>query len=420
MTLASSSTEAIEVGEDATDTLRDRLLRLSLAVALCVPFNVYLPQVAFGMTTLGVVGALIFARRLPQPPIPIVISALVLLSYIFVHAASGHSLRRSFVNSNHLFQFLFLTYGFLTGFHNGAFEAARLPRFLPYLVIGHICSFALPAAGIGQWADAPLFYEHNALSYFTIFVLLRTWMERGDARVFLILVLYLAALAAMTDRMSAIALSVGIIGFSLVRPPPAPLAILALTIQFFPIYAAINASESDLLRMSDADFNTYIRMEFIRSAWSMLSDHLLTGVGFDTLNRPISYPYIMFHPLLNNLEELETVTNHHSIFDTMFRFGPIFGLIFLWPILRNLYVRSRDPAVQAGILFQAFGLSFNAWLENQIMLSLVCFVTAVLMVENAKVRHGRARAYTGRETRTGLWPPPFTGSNPAPGGPRRM
>lgn len=393
------------------DSLRTVLMRAALMVVVLFPFGVYLPLQSFASLVLGCGGTLLCARRLPQPPLALTVSTLILLGYLALSVAGGDDLKRSLSTSNHMFQWIFATYTFYTAFHNGAFEVRQLPKFLPYLALGHLLAAVLLALDIGQqpWEANPLFYEHNLLSFFTIFVLARMATDSTNRRALWYLVAYLLVLTVLTDRMSVIALNLAVLGVLFVRIPPVLLAGFALFTLLSPIYAALTISQTALVRLIDVDFNTYIRMEFIGSAASMLKGHLLTGVGFDTLHRSLNYAYAQVHPLLNDPEFVASVSNHHSFFDTVFRFGLILGPIFLWPILRQLLVSGHDRAAQAGILFQAFGLSFNAYFEQQGQITTVCFITALLMVEN-RVRHAERRGISRRSRAAGQRPSLATAS----------
>lgn len=378
------------IGAGSATLTRVRGRDIALSLIICYPANVYLPKAAAICLTLGGLATLVAVRRYPRPPLSMVVSALVTLAYVFVAILSGRDWTLCLMNSRHIFQFFFFAYVLQAAFHDGAFEPERLVRFLPYLVVGHLASALLPAAGVGQqeWEDNPPFYEHNLLTFFTIFALIRV----SDRKLFRFatpcLVAYILALTLLTNRISVIALSVFILSTLVLRPHPLILAVASMALLLFPIYTALSATPTEMVMANDIHHDTYMRMEFIRSAYSVLKDHLVFGVGFGTPWRSGSFDYLTQHVLFTDPEQLAAVSNHHSLFDTYFRFGLIFGTVFMWPFYQQIFSWSRDRAIQVGTVFLSVGLSFNAYFENHNEISLVAFVVAMTIAEAERRRRG--------------------------------
>jgi hypothetical protein len=300
-----------------------------------------------------------------------------------------------------MFQWIFVTYVFYAAFLNGAFQSDKLRLFIPYLIFGHILSTILLIMDVGQqeWEANPWFYEHNLLSLFTIYILCELSVNRRYPKAIWVLLFYILALTALTDRVSVQGLNLILLFVCFFRVHPAVITVFAIFVIIFPVATALNISDNDLAQMADVDFNVYIRMDFVRGAYTSFLDSPFLGIGFDNLYRPANFPYLATHPLLNDLESLALVSNHHSVFDTFLRFGLILAPLFLWPIFRQMYVPSYDRNVQIGIMVLAFGLSFNAYFEQQVQISSVCFMTAFLLLKNASLR--RAATAQGRYPRIG-------------------
>ena len=395
------------------------LMKASALLIVCFPFNAYLPLPVFLALIVGSFGMLLAAPRYPRPPAAFVVSASVVFLYLFVALVSGRSLAACMSTSAHMVQFVICTYAFYTAFYNGVFDEDNLGWFVIPLVLGHLNSIVLSILGVGSWdEDRPAFTEHNTLTFFTIFLLLsKIDARRGCLPVFA-LIAYVATLALFTDRTSVHALSLCVIALIVVRLPPIAIATAAAVIILYPIYFALTASNTELMAMANADFrNTFIRVEFLRSAAYLfsqdLTNHLLMGMGFGTDFRTVNFNYFRPHPLLIDPEKVASTSNHHSIFDVYFRFGLIFGTVFLWPIIRQFYIPSRSLAPKAGIFFLAFGLSFNAYLDNELEVSLVSFIVALLLREQSVVgqrRKGLSLTCRGRpalEAPSGSWPLPI-------------
>ncbi|WIV49745.1 hypothetical protein QQG91_08650 [Marivivens sp. LCG002] len=146
-----------------------------------------------------------------------------------------------------------------------------------------------------------------------------------------------------------------------------------------PIYIYLDLDISQLNTLSIIDFNSYIRADFIRGAMFTLKDNLLTGVGFGPAYRPINFSYLSDHPLLNQVSEMQRVSNHHSIFDVAYRLGipatiPLIYEIFIAPRLSG-----NDSSLKFLMISLALGLSVNAWFENQAQLPLMALISATII-----------------------------------------
>ncbi len=373
-------------------------MKASALLMICFPFNAYLPLLVFLSLVIGSFCILLVAPRYPKPPAALVISACVVFVYIFIALLNGRSFGACMSNSAHMIQLVFCIYAFYTAFYNGIFEEETLGWFVIPLVLGHINAIALTILGVGSWdEDRPAFTEHNTLTFFTIFLLLSKIDARRGRLPALALVAYMLTIALFTDRTSVHALSLCVIALIFVRPPPIAIVTAAAVVIIYPILFALTASDSQLAAVANADYrNTFIRVEFIRSAAYLfskdLSNHLLLGMGFGTDFRTTNFNYLRPHPLLVDDLNVASISNHHSIFDVYFRFGLVFGTVFLWPIVRQFYIASCTLAPKAGIFFLTFGLSFNAYLDNELEVSLVSFIVALLLREQYVLRHLRKRS----------------------------
>ena len=399
---------------------RTWLMRASALVIIVFPFNAYLPELVFLALILGSCGMLLAARRYPRPPAAFVASAAVVFVYLFVALISGRSVGACMSTSAHMVQLILCTYAFYTAFYNGVFEEEKLGWFVIPLVLAHINSVALTMLSVGSWdEDRPAFTEHNTLTFFTVFLLMSKIDARRGRWPVVILVAYMVGLALFTDRFSVHALSLCVVALTFVRLPPVLIATVSAVIIIYPIFFALTASGTELIAMANADLrNAFIRVEFMRSAAYLFSQdlvrHLFIGMGFGTDFRTVNFNYVRPHPLLIDPEKVASTSNHHSIFDVYFRFGLIFGTVFLWPIVRQFYIASRSLAPKAGIFFLAFGMSFNAYLDNELEVSLVSFILALLLREQYLIRQRRRAPRLHPSMRTvppPSWPPPI-----APGG----
>ena len=390
---------------------RTWLMRVSAFVIIGFPFNAYLPLLVFLALVAGSFGMLLAAPRYPRPPVAFVASTAVVFVYLFVALVSGRSAGACFSTSAHMVQLAICTYAFYTAFHSGIFEEDKLGWFVIPLVLANINSVALTILGVGSWdEDRPAFTEHNTLTFFTIFLLMSKIDARRGRLPVVALVAYMAALALFTDRISVHALSLCVIALTMVRLPPAVIATAAAVIIIYPIVFALTANTTELMAMANADVrNTFIRVEFMRSAAYLfaqdLANHLALGMGFGTDFRTTNFNYFRPHPLLIDPEKVASTSNHNSIFDVYFRFGLIFGTVFLWPIIRQFYIASRSLAPKAGIFFLAFGLAFNAYLDNELEVSLVSFIVALLLREQYLIRQRRRAQWPGA-SQAPFWQPP--------------
>ena len=127
------------------------------------------------------------------------------------------------------------------------------------------------------------------------------------------------------------------------------------------------------------DHNTYIRAEFVRGAFPLLADKPLFGLGFGPSYRPLNFNYLSTHSLLTNMQHLNIVSNHHSVFDTAYRLGMVPAACFVFALFVRPNLKNYSRILKFTMLTLGIGLSLNAWFENQAQMLIVASLSALLL-----------------------------------------
>ncbi|MBB4053778.1 hypothetical protein GGR20_003440 [Devosia subaequoris] len=153
----------------------------------------------------------------------------------------------------------------------------------------------------------------------------------------------------------------------------------SLSVVFLPIALYLSIDNNTTAALIGYDYNTYIRSEFIRAAWGLLKDKLVFGVGFGPEFRPRAFNYMTTHPLLNDPNAILLVSNHHSIFDTAYRLGIPMAGVLMYVLFVSPKLSSEDKMGKFFMLALAFGMSINAWFEDQAQVVMVAMLSVFLI-----------------------------------------
>ena len=170
-------------------------------------------------------------------------------------------------------------------------------------------------------------------------------------------------------------------GFAFIslRPLPATLVrIVALFTIVIPVVVSLMLDDKAVFGLITYDFNSAIRIQFLKSAMPYFIDHPWFGVGFGDYWRDPTAFRAFDHPLLSNPQRLLLVSNHHSIFDVAYRLGVFAAgaIIYIGIIAPKFDDVDRVKALY--MLALAQGLGVNAWLENQNQVLQAIFIMAFL------------------------------------------
>jgi len=221
-------------------------------------------------------------------------------------------------------------------------------------------------------------YPHVDISviYVLSVIFVAGMYERGARKASWIL-LGIAYLSLLGSRSVFAFLIICLVFFSYCRVSRSLLLAVSLLGAIVPILFSILSSEELLGQLYFADGNTAIRVEFLKSAFGLLEESPIFGVGFGTPYRDYMYSEYMVHSILSGEYEMSLISNHNSFFDTTLRMGIIFSLLFF---LGMFYRVSKNPTPLESFLvvISVFGFSFDAWFESQQQITLVSLVAAIL------------------------------------------
>ncbi len=210
----------------------------------------------------------------------------------------------------------------------------------------------------------------------------------GIARWALLAVLVIGLLAVMPRASSQMILGL----FVLVRLTAWPVRLVrfaCLVLIAAPVVVYLLVDTDQLLYLRQIDHNTFIRAEFIRAASTLLVEHPLAGIGFGVEYRPLNFSYLEVHRLTAGLVEVNTVTNHHSVFDVALRLGIPAAMLFVYGVFLRPGCGPGDRIQQFALLMLGVNLSLNAWLEDQAQIAMVSLLVATVLVRGTRAQGGR-------------------------------
>lgn len=277
--------------------------------------------------------------------------------------------------SNHLVQFTIYYYAFIKIAQGCNWASVLSSR--AFLIAAGIATVVYSGylSGLGEGEN------QNDLSI-TLLALLAGLFLRGQRRSRLLhyaIIACFGAVGLFTTGRSSVAMLLAVILVAYWVPLPRRLTLLAVAlILIMPIAFYLWVDPQTLIQVYAFDHNTGIRAEFVRGASHLLEQSPAFGLGFGGPYRPINFPYLYRHPLLNDLDAVHIVSNHHSLFDIAFRLGipsaAVFAIGVFWSPMRS----THTAIVSVLGIVAAFGLSFNAWLENQYMLPQLVLLIALM------------------------------------------
>ena len=296
--------------------------------------------------------------------------AIVAQTLLSLHGGINWS--NYFSQSNHFWQFCILFFFLSHVFANSNWESMiASPKFLLLLVgsnLVNIFTKFLSGGGFG-------IYEFNVNILFLLgAALIQDHRSRTNFLMFGLLIAI--ALALFSRSSSYLILATAIICY--VFPVHLRIAkVLAMVIVAAPVVIYLNLSHSELLGALQFDHNTYIRAEFMRGSVEYIKHNFLFGIGFDHPYRDVGFHYITHHPFLIRPDIVDIVSNHHSIYDTVLRTGIVGAGPLCWLLWGGVRPTRGRRFTAFLLLMMAFGLSLNAWMEDQKHLAMVA-VIAVL------------------------------------------
>lgn len=205
---------------------------------------------------------------------------------------------------NHLIQFFIYYYIFTILIYKCDFIGAINSRmFIVVLLVG---------------ISLNLISERNSLSdYFsmdlTLFGAFLFFFLKIESSGYKIKVIYISILIFLTllifSRVSFLILVAGLLLFSIFRFSKVTSFLICVTTMVFPVLLSLFLNDDSLYYLYDLDFNTGIRVEFVRSALSLLDGNYLFGTGFNSPYRNEDYDYLISHPLLLDWDAINIVSN---------------------------------------------------------------------------------------------------------------
>lgn len=381
----SGSVFAPEEGVRRRTTWSDLLNAALLLVLLLWPHSISDRQLS--ITMLLAVSTIAILNRpfiLPRVSIPLLVFFSYFAAVLALQALGGGLNRYALSQANHLVQLPIYYYAFSKILQGCNWS-------------GIISSpFFLVAAALASTVYGGYLLDVGA-NQSDVSITLIAWMlglfirggERQPVTHFLAVLGVAIAILAITDRSSVVLILLTIPAMYLLSVPRHVLRLGVLVILLAPILFYLVLSYHDLLRLYQLDHNTGIRADFIRGGASLLGQSPLFGIGFGEPYRPTGFSYGEEHQLLNEVESVHIVPNHHSLFDVALRLGIPAAALFWWGVF-NTAPSAVDRRVYPLLaVVAAVELSFNAWLENQYMLPQLTIIVAMMHAGLIDGRTGR-------------------------------
>lgn len=341
------------------------------------------------LAALGLVSAVAVLNRPLQLPR---LSPLLVLFSAWFGLALGLRLLGGNLNwfvlsqSNHLVQFAVYYYAFVKVAQGCNWATVLSSR--AFLIVAGVATIVYSGylSGLGEG-------ENQSDLSITLLALLVGLFLRGQHKSRLLhyaIIACFGAVGLFTTGRSSVAMLLAIILVAYWIPLPRRLTLLVVSlILIVPIVFYLAVDPQTLIHVYAFDHNTGIRAEFIRGATHLLEQSPIFGVGFGGPYRPINFPYLYRHTLLNDLDAVHIVSNHHSLFDIAFRLGIPSAVVFAIGVFWSP-MRSRHTTIVPVLsIVAASGLSFNAWLENQYMLPQLVLLIALMQVSGKETGEHR-------------------------------
>jgi hypothetical protein len=340
--------------------------------------------------------------QLPVLSKPLLVFIAYFLAIVFLDVLRGGAGSYYLSHSNHVLQFS-LYYVALSKIVQSC-ECERLLSSTGFIAFGLLYS-----AVYYYFVDD---IDVNMALYATIIgIFLRGYTERRLAT-FLLLAAIAVIVALNLGRASVVLVMSAVLLLYWWRPDKRLVVSIASLIVLAPLifYMALDVPALRWLYL--LDHNTAIRAEFIQGASTLLQQSPFFGIGFDAPYRPTAYPYVGSHPYLNYPAAVQSISNHHSLFDIALRLGIPIALLF-WVGLIRTQRKEGDGLFALLCVIAAIGLSFNAWFENQYQLPQ--FVLTIALLQWFPKRSNSSRE--GIEARRTSSIRPVWSRSPVPGVP---
>ena len=373
MSLAEHQTIAKSAGKSISPMLSQVLIRAGLTVFFVFPYglvgNLY-TAVFLNFTVIFLSFILFYSHGFPKLSGMSFFGLIVMISSI-ISMSTGAQGGVIFSQANHFWQYLIALPFIVGALHTvggvRTFLASRVV--LTLLILSTIITFT------ANWVTIGYVHEFTPNSLFLVVALLYAFPLRAWNVCLAISVILIFLTAGRASPMLTGLILVGMRVF----PLPSNLTkMIAIVLIVFPIVFYLTIEPSTLFSLLGIDHNAYIRAEFVRSAYEMLKNDLIFGVGFGPGYRPLNFNYLTQHTLLTDTVALQTVSNHHSIFDVALRVGVPAAVYFVVVLFISPKTKGNNLA-NAMLLVLALGVSANAWFENQAQLLNVILISAVLI-----------------------------------------
>lgn len=321
------------------------------------------------LVTVSILALVLRPQQLPNLSKPLIVFIAYVLAVVFLDALRGGVGRYYLSHSNHILQFV-LYY----------VAISKLVQSVDWQQL--ITSSWFITAGL---VYSTIYYcvfrdiDLNIALYATVIGIFLRGHHEGRTGEFLLLLAIGLALSIFVGRLSVILVMTVIPIFYLWRPKRVVVIAIASMVLVAPVAFYLLIDVPTLRWLYALDHNTAIRAEFVRAATSLLQQSPLLGIGFDAPYRPTAFPYLEAHPYLNDPVAVQTISNHHSLFDLALRLGLPAAILFWFGIVHMR--RNESNALWAMLcLIAAIGLSFNAWFENQYQLPQFVLTIALMQM----------------------------------------
>lgn len=348
---------------------------LVLLILICFPYLVFDELIsAFfvaSSASLAIMNGL-FNARVPKI-YPLYIFFTIIIFWTIIALVAGTEVNILIRQANHFWQYIVLALGFV-------YATSRVD-IAEFLLSPFVRSLLIISVSLTFFSDISERGYVYGFTPNTIFLLASCLVDRKNRFYSAIVSIYIISVFALTGNRATPFLIIAIFCASLFFAPRTYFTkSLCLLIISFSILAPILIDESVLYEILKLDHNSYIRAEFLRGAWPIMQEHMLTGVGFGSEYRQYGYTYLTDHPLLRLPQHLTYVSNHNSFFDTALRLGIPATLALIYAIYIRPSFDKKNKLAFFIMVALTVGLSANAWFEDQNQLANVAFMSAYLSV----------------------------------------
>jgi len=283
--------------------------------------------------------------------------------------------------SNHFFQFCIMFIVFINIFLRIDFDRLKSLRlfFITSLIIIIFYVVKVRVYGYSDYSGYDI-----CVAFYSIQFLYVTAKLSDQKTKYLIPFLCLSLLIFIADRASFLLISFICVFYGYLRPGAFFTYLSCLLVIILPLAAAGFITDDLLSYVYSIDYNTAIRIEFLQSAFSVVSFPNFIGVGFGEHYRNEFYVAFLGHTLLSDTDSLSLVSNHNSIFDTFYRLGILGVSLLLYLLFFKHKISRMDSTEGFSMVVLSIGLSVDAWMENQLQLPAFSFLISYLIAKRLR------------------------------------